>query len=1110
MITSRCFKSVLTFTLAILLAMMFCGFNSPPALAQAVGATLSGTVTDATGGVVVGAEIAIKNVGTGISRTVTSDAAGFYSAPNLLPGDYSVTTSATGFSTAQGSVTLSVGGQQQLNVSMKVGATNESVTVIDSAPAVELTSATISSEVNATTVRELPLNGRDWTQLATLEPGVSTVRTQASTSSATANRSNRGFGNQLTDSGHSPYENSYRVNGINVNDYTNGSPGSVIGANLGTDAIQEFSVLTTDYTAEYGRTSGAIINSITKSGENTIHGDLFGFFRNASLDAKNYFDSKSDAIPPFERYQYGGAIGGPIVKDKTFFFGAYEGVLQDRSTTFADEVPSAAARTGVLNFSSPSQFPSSCVATSVQNQCQLTVSALVAPYLGFWPTGNGPLSADGNTQTYTYAGLFKLNENYASARVDHHLSDSDTISGSWTFDRGPYTQPDALGNVLTSLFSSRQMYEAEETHIFSAALVNTARFGFSRSHGISGETASAINPIAADTSLGVRPGIPAPIITVSGLTPTSSVGSTSENLLVSNSFQFYDDVFMTKGKHSFKFGFAVERIQFNATTLPRSDGNFSFGGLTAFLQDTPTSVQELSPSNSFEVGARQTVFGFYAQDTWQARTNLTLDFGLRYEPTTLPTEAHGRFQVLENLTDTTVTPVNNLWSHNQTLKNFEPRMGFSWDPFHSGKTAVRGGFGIFDILPLPWTYTQTAAFEYPFAVQASAGGLSQGDFPVVQPPHTLNSSSFGAFYVPQNPSNSYAMNWNVNLQHEFTPTLSATLGYVGSRSIHLPDLLDDVNYSLPTLTSAGYMWPAAGGGKLNNNFGGIRAQLWNNDAWYDALQAGVTKQLGHGLQLQGSYTYSKCLDTGSNLSFNDPFQNSMPDYMYFDHSLTKGMCDFNVTQSGVVSYIWTIPTPWSMKGFTEKALGGWQVGGIVTAQTGSPFTPVVGGDPLGRNAGDTEVDYVNRVSGCNPINGSVSSYLNLNCFSLPTAPASMASQCNTFPNATAPAPTGQVYCANLIGNLGRNQITGPGFVDVDFSLFKNIRLSERFTTQFRVEVFNILNHPNFLAPVNNEVLFNGGSLSGGLDGSTTGLSPSKIDTTSGDSREIQFGVKINF
>jgi outer membrane receptor protein involved in Fe transport len=1093
-----------TASIVAILALLFFVFSSAPANAQAVGATLSGTVTDASGAVIAGAEIAIKNVGTGVIRTLNSDAAGFYSAPNLQPGTYSITTTAQGFSPAETNITLSVGAQQQLNVSMKVGAANDNVTVNESAPAVELTSATLSSEVNSTTVRELPLNGRDWTQLATLEPGVSAVRTQASTTSATANRSNRGFGNQLTDSGHSPYENSYRVNGINVNDYTNGSPGSVIGANLGTDAIQEFSVLTTDYTAEYGRTSGAIINSITKSGENTVHGVIFGFFRNASLDAKNYFDSATNPIPPFQRYQYGGAIGGPIVKDKTFFFAAYEGVRQDRSTTFTDQVPSAAARLGTICTLPPLPAPQTPTCTNVG------VSPAVQPYLAFWPLGNGPLSSDGNTQIFTFAGLFHLNENYASARVDHHLSNNDTLSGSWTFDNGPYTQPDALGNVLTSLFSSRQMVEAEETHIFSPTLINTARVGYSRSHGISGLTASALTPIAADTALGVRPGIAAPILTVTGLTNTSSVGSTTVNLLVSNSFQFYDDVFMTKGKHSLKFGFAVERIQFNNTDLPRPTGDFTFSGLQAFLMDTPTSVQELVSTNSFEVGSRQTQFGIYAQDTWQARPNLTLNLGLRYEPTTLPTEANGRFQVLENLTAPTLTPVKNLWSHNQTLKNFEPRVGFSWDPFHSGKTAIRGGFGIFDVLPLPWTYTQTAAFEAPFAIQASATGLSQGDFPIVQPPHTLSSTSNGVFYVNQNPANSYAMNWNFNVQHEITPTLSATLGYVGSRSIHLPDLLDDVNYTLPTLTSAGYMWPKTGGAKLNPNFGGIRAQLWNNDAWYEGLQVGVTKKLSHGLQLQGSYSYSKCLDTGSNLSFNDPYQNSLPDYMYFDHRLTKGLCDFSLTHSGVVSYIWTIPTPASVKGFAEKALGGWQVGGIITAQTGSPFSPVVGGDPLGRNAGDTEVDYVSRVPGCNPINGSVLSYLNLNCFSLPTAPASLAAQCNTFPNAPAPPPTGQVYCANLLGNLGRNQITGPGYIGVDFSIFKNVRLSERFTTQFRVEIFNILNHPNFLAPVDNEVLFNGGSLSSGLSGSTTGLSPGRIDTTSGDSREIQFGVKVNF
>jgi outer membrane receptor protein involved in Fe transport len=1089
MLVTEILKKCLAFCLAFTFGLLVSVF-AVPANAQAVGATLSGTVSDQSGAVIGGAQVSIKNLATDVTRHLTSDSDGLYSAPNLLPGTYQVTVTAQGFTTSvQKNVTLTVGAQQLLNVSMSVGATNETVNVQASAPTVELSSATLSSEVTSTTVRELPLNGRDWTQLATLEPGVNTVRTQASTSSATANRTNRGFGNQLTDSGHSPYENSYRVNGINVNDYTNGSPGSVIGANLGTDAIQEFSVLTTDYTAEYGRTSGAIINSISKSGENDIHGDLFGFFRNARLDAKNYFDLASQPIPPFSRYQYGGAIGGPIVRNKTFFFVAYEGVLQDRTTTFVDQVPSVAARTGAI-------FP---------------VSPAVQPYLALWPIGNGALSPDGTTQVFTYPGLFHLNENYASARVDHHFSDSDTLAASWSFDRGPYTEPDPLGNVLTSLFSSRQMYEVEETHIFSPTLVNTARFGYSRSHGISGQTSTALNPIAADTNLGIRPGLAAPILTVGGLTPTTSVGSTTENLLVSNSFQFYDDAFWTKGKHALKFGIAVERIQFNDLTVPRPTGNFTFSSLASFLADTPTSVQELLPGNSFEAGARQTAFGFYAQDTWQARPNLTLNLGLRYEPTTLPTEAHGRYEVLVNLTDPTLTPVNTLWSHNQTLKDFEPRVGFSWDPFKKGKTAIRGGFGIFDVLPLPWTYTQTAAFEAPFAVQTFVAGLTTGDFPFVKSKPL--ASAFGAFYVPQNPPRSYAMNWNLNIQHEITPTISATVGYVGSRSIHLPELLDDVNFSLPTLTAAGYLWPATGGTVLNPNFGGIRAQTFNNDAWYQGLQTGITKRLSHGIQLQGSYTYSKCLDTGSDLSLNDPFQNSLPDYMYFDHRLIKGLCDFNVTHSGVVSYIWTIPTPAGMKGFESRALSGWQLGGIVTAQTGAPFTPVVGGDPLGRNAGDTNVDYVDRLPNCNPINGSVNSYLNLNCFTLPTAPASFIAQCNTFPHATTPPPTGQIYCANLLGNLGRNQIVGPHLVSVDFSIFKNVHFKERFIAQFRVEMFNVLNHPNFMVPFDNEALFNGGSrplTTNLLDGSTTGLFPSKIDQTSVDSREIQFGFKLNF
>ncbi|MGH9681627.1 MAG: TonB-dependent receptor domain-containing protein [Candidatus Acidiferrales bacterium] len=1083
--------------LTAVLALTLCLFCASAANAQVTGATLSGTITDPSGSVIAGAEVTIKNLGTGIVRTVTTDSAGLYLAPNLIPGNYEAAVTARGFSkSVQSNLTLSVGQQQSLNIALKVGESSQTVTVEESAPTVELTSATLSAQVNSNTVRELPLNGRDWTQLATLQPGVNTVRTQASTSSPTTNRANRGFGNQLTDSGHSPYENSYRVNGININDYTNGSPGSVIGANLGTDAIQEFSVLTTDYTAEYGRTSGAVINSITKSGTNEFHGTAFGFLRNASLDAKNYFDPKNKPIPPFERYQYGGAIGGPIIKDKTFFFGAYDGVEQHRSNTTTITVPSAASRAAASSF--------------------------VQPYLNFWPVAPAgtPTSPDGSTQSFATTGLLNLKENYATARVDHHFSDKDTLSGSWLFDRGPYTQPDPLLNVVSSLFSFRQMYEIEETHIFSPTLVNTARFGYSRSHGINGGIVGAINPIAADATLGVRAGIPSPIIAFGsgGVTPTASVGSASQNLLVSNSFQFYDDAFWVKGTHTIKFGIAVERIQFNVATRQRPNGQFTFSNLQAFLNDIPSKVQELQPGNAYEVGSRNTAFGFYVQDDWKAKSNLSINIGLRYEPVTLPSEASNRFAVLTSLSPSNIstelpTPVDHLWSRNPTLKNFEPRIGFSWDPFKDGKTAVRGGFGMFDILPIPWTYTQTLPSQYPFTAQVTASGLSgpsatcpNGDFPVVCS-KTFNASSLNVVYVPQNPGQAYAMNWNLNVQRQVTPSLTVTLGYVGSRSIHLPDLPDNINYQLPSLTSAGYLFPATSVGKLDTAVGSMRARLWDNDGWYNGLQLGVTKQLSHGLQLQGSYSWSQCLDTGSNMAFNDPFQNSIPDYFYFDHRLTKGLCDYNISQNGVVSFIYSIPTIGSKSGFEARILGGWQVGTILTAQSGSPFTPVIGSDPYNRSQGDTNQGYVDIVSGCNPINANWKSagsnglqYLNLNCFAPPSAPASFASQCT--PNSYSAAPAGPTYCANLIGNLGRNQITGPGLFDMDFSVFKNIRITERVSTQFRVEMFNVLNHPSFLPPLNNEAIFN-------LNGSVA-TNAAVVDTTSDDPRQIQFGMKVIF
>ena len=410
--------------------------------AQLAGATLSGVVADGSGAPIVGANVVIKNVGTGVVREVTTNADGVYSAPNLSPGNYEVTVTAKGFSTfVQKNLALTVGSEQALNVTLRVGELSQRVEVVAAPPSVDTTSSTLSATVEEKTVVELPLNGRDWTQLATLQPGVISVRAQASTG-ATANRGNRGFGDQLADSGHRPNENTYRIDGININDYSNGAPGSTLGASLGVDAIQEFNVVTTNYTAEYGRTSGAVINAITRSGTNQFHGSGYFFDRDKVFDARNFFDPAT--IPPFRRTQFGGSAGGPIIKDKTFIFGDYEAVRQSQSLSFSDIIPTAAARAGNL-----------CSAPAAGVTCSphsVTVDSKVAPYLALWPDPAKvtvvATQNNGDTETIRTSGLKVLNENYFTIKVDHKISASDALSSSYFFDQVPQATPDNLNNNI--------------------------------------------------------------------------------------------------------------------------------------------------------------------------------------------------------------------------------------------------------------------------------------------------------------------------------------------------------------------------------------------------------------------------------------------------------------------------------------------------------------------------------------------------------------------------------------------------------------------------------------------------------------------------------------
>jgi outer membrane receptor protein involved in Fe transport len=1064
--------------LALLLAS---GGFAVAAHAQAVGAALSGLITDEHGGSVAGATVSIKNVGTGVVREVSSNADGFYSAPNLLPGTYEVRVTARGFQTyLQKEIALTVGAQQAMNLSLKVGQLTQTVEVSAAPPEIQTASSTMSATVDSTTVRELPLNGRDWTSLAALEPGVSNISTQAGTGFS-ANKGNRGFGNQLSNGGHRANENTYRVNGVTINDYSNGAPGGASGLNLGVDGIQEFSVLTSAYTAEYGRTSGAVINAITKSGTNDFHGTAFFFDRDKIFDAKNKFDP-AGPIPPFRRVQFGGSGGTALIKDKTFIYGTYEGVRQNKPGSQAISVPSDATRA-------------------------LAVAA-VAPYLKLWPEAPAgtPLIVDpasGDTiQKFNVALPSISNENYFTGRVDQKISDKDNLAASYFWDSGPQSQPDPLKNAIHEVFSRRQMASAEETHIFGPALVNTFRAGLSRVRGDINQPVSG-DAVATDNTLAIAPGAAAPPqIGVPGvLTTAIGLGGLNRFLHRWTSGQFYDDAFLTRGTHSLKMGFAFERMLYNITEKLSPNGRLNnYPTLAALLNNAPDRLNALAPGGSNEVAIRESLFAGYIQDDWRFRPNLTINAGVRYEFTTLPKDANNRIQEITTITNCAtpgVAPgpnspcgpvhVNSFIASNPTTKNIEPRIGFSWDPLKNGKTAVRGGFSIFDVLPLPYEFGLNSAATAPFQIIGfdPAATLGSG----IDPNISFNPNKIRNRFVDQNPKRADVLNWNLNIQREVARSWTATVGYVGSRSVHLSVAADDINLVPPVVTSAGIVipsntyqldpnWGGANGGVTSGAPGGagIRPVIFDGESTYHGFQAQLKKTMSHGLQGQLSYTYGNCKDTSSAPVTGDTYVNSIAVPLLLSKQYRIGACDFDVRQTVVGTFIWEVPGP--KMGTASYLAGGWELGTILTATSGSPFTVTTGGggDPLktGYN-GDFSMDYADLVPGCNAIHGGVN-YLNTSCFTV------------------APAVAGGV----LVGNSGRNRFYGPGLKTVDFSAFKNFKFTERLKLQFRAEFFNLLNHPNLATPN----FLNDSNNS--IGSSNTGV----IGSTSTSSRQIQLGLKL--
>jgi hypothetical protein len=1206
-----------------LLAFAICLFLSVPAHSQVVGATLTGTITDPSGGVVVGATISTRNLATGITREVKSDSAGLYTIPNLVPGDYEVRVSATGFSTAvQASVPLAVGQQQQLNFSMQVGATTTNVQVTEAAPVVELTSSAVSGQVESETVRELPLNGRDWTSLAVLQPGVKQISTQMAF--ATSARGNRGFGGELTVSGQRSTFNNYRIDGITINDYGMAGPGDVLGIVLGVDAIEEFQVLTGGFPAEYGRATGGVVNAITRSGTNNLHGSVYEFLRNNVFDARPYFTKAAgQPNPPFHRNQFGASAGAPILKDRLFVFADYEGLRQTKGISTSSQTFTPSARLGILAECNGSTTASGCAPFPAGGACPANTTLLdpaanrcvnnyTAQLLPLWPQPTQAMTCaahlpcvvggvPSDAASFVFAAAQAAPENFGTTRIDYKIGNNDTLFGTFLRDQQSYTQPDSFNDVGSVSSTSRTTIALEETHTFGSNFVNAVRVGYNRDNVYNLFTPTAINPLAGETSLGSLGGQTAPRFTVKGGI-TDFFGGTesgSHYLHVWNSYQYYDDMIWTHGNHTVKFGGGAERMDYNEHTFQNPGGRYIFGNSDPALATTGNYVTFLEglPTH-FEGGLlniideprefRQTTFGAYVQDDWKMKSNLTLNVGIRYEPTTVLKDAQGRITDLATITAAGPTcgspfsvsaPPYNLppqpgtscigvgpYYNNATTKNFEPRIGFAWDPLKDGKTSVRGSFGIYDVDPFAGYFLLQQNQAGPFLIfktitdptgatfnsgnfspNTNSGATSGGGGQILA---SSTASKVATSTVEGSPHRSYVDEWGLTIQRQLTSDMSLTVGYVGSHGLHLITRGDDGNMvgapgsAYPALTTPyGYLFPNPTTAHpeyaqvVNPAMGTIRYIFWNASSNYNGLNVNLDKRFSHGVQFQVAYTYSKSLDDTSQTIAGDTFANGINSPMWWLPQAFYGPSDFNVGHTLTINALYTIPTPKTWNGAMKEALADWQLGGIFTFNSGSPTTPLNTSDSLGLNNGGADpYGPVVQIPGCDPIDHGYANslagkpgWINQSCYTLPSLPTSFINglsalqpqyTCASAPNAKAgsagfvpPLTNGNEYCTNLMPfSALRNSITGPHFMDLDFMIHKVFpitRVSETFNLEFRAEFFDITNHDNFSPPQPNSGDSNAGLINPNGSYSNLGFITQYANAFQ-PSREIQFALKLNW
>lgn len=1020
--------------IAYLLLFVAALIATPSAMAQST-ATLQGTVTDSKGAVLPNATVTVRNRNTSFERTTQTDSDGNYQVAALPVGVYSVEVKIENFKSQMADqVTIEVAKTVVQNFQMDVGAISEQVLVSSDVPVIETATTSVGTVINQRTVQEIPLNGRHFVDLGLLIPGSVTPPQNGFLTAPLRGQGSFAFNT----AGAREDTVNFMINGVNLNDMVQNQ----ITFQPSINTVQEFKVDNSTFSAEYGRNSGAIVNIATRSGTNNYHGEFFEFLRNEALDARNFFDRSSEP-PPFKRNQFGFNLGGPLKwphfgeggpilsydgTNKTFFFFSYEGLRQRQGLTLTSNTLTDAQRALATDPVIIQLLPLIPRATSVD----IVNGVAIGRFAG---SGTAPVDLDQWT-----------------GDVSHNFGSNDRLHVYYAFQRDKRGEPNLQGNTLPgwgdTRQSRRQIFTLNETHIFGPNLTNEARLGLNRIN-ITFTPNAQLNPDDFGFNNGVHEPIGLSQLSITGFNfnlggPAGfPQGRADTTIVVSDTLNYL------KGNHSFKFGGEARRFYNNNFNL--DTGSFTFPSVQRFLDGQANSFSIVIGDRSSAI--IQNALGFYVQDNYKLRSNLTIELGLRYDWNMTPTERFNRFVVFNPATRTLVRVgdgIDKVYEENN--RNFQPRVGIAWDPFKDGKTSVRAAYALLTDQPVTNVVTPLASnppLARPLTLTPPVGFV-----PLDNAEPLAGNAGLAPSTVDPGLNNAYVQSWNLNIQREVAKDLGVTVGYFGAKGTHLR-ISRNINQPIngvrpfPALSLSDPFRPGAG---LNNI---VQIEGTGNSS-YNALWLTAEKRLSRGLQFNASYTFSKSIDYNSLNSQGIVVQDS------YNLRGSRGLSDFDARHRFVISGLYELP----FRG--NKLTEGWQLSTIVQSQSGNPVNIVV------NNAGFTGTNNTVRPDVTGPITilGTVARWFD---------------------------PTPFVVPVGRFGNLGRNVVIGPRFNNTDFSVIKRTKLTESQLIEFRWEVFDIFNHANFGQPQR-------------VVGPTLGqIVNTRFPTgDSGSSRQMQFALKYKF